>query len=69
MLKTPGAELCQNACGERTFRFTPSDENNSKKVNGVSLSQVISKNLQLLYADEHILLVVFVVCVFRFHIL
>ena len=65
---------------EKALRFTPSDENNSKKVNGVSLvvtynpafnylSQVISKNLQLLYADEHILLVVFVVCVFRFHIL
>ena len=50
---------------ERALRVTPSDENNSKKVNGVSLvvtynpafknlSQVIRKNLQLLYADEQV---------------
>ena len=50
---------------EKTRRLTPSDENNSKKVNGISLvvtynpafknlSQVIRKNLQLLYADEQV---------------
>ena len=50
---------------ERALRVTPSDENNSKKVNGLSLvvtynsalknlSQVIRKKLQLLYADEQV---------------
>ena len=50
---------------ERVLRVIPSDENNSKKVNGVSLvvtynpafknlSQVIRKNLQLLFADEQV---------------
>ena len=50
---------------ERALSVTPSDENNSKKVNGVSLvvtynpalknlSQVIRKNLQLLHADEQV---------------
>ena len=49
---------------EKALRLTPSDENNSKKVNGVSLVvtynpafknlfQVI-RNLQLLYADEEV---------------
>ena len=48
---------------EKAPRLTPSDENNSKKVNGLSLVvtynpafknllQVIRKNLQLFYADE-----------------
>ena len=48
---------------EKSLRLTPSDENNSKKVNSVSLVvtynpafknlfQVIRKNVQLLYADE-----------------
>ena len=50
---------------EKALRLSPSNENNSKKVNGVSLVvtynpvfknlfQVIRKNLQLLYADEEI---------------
>ena len=50
---------------EKALRLTPSDENNSKKVNGVplvvtynpafkNLSQVIRKKLQLLYADEEV---------------
>ena len=50
---------------EKALRLTPSDENNSKKVNGVplvvtynpafkNLFQVIRKNLQLLYADEEV---------------
>ena len=50
---------------EKALRLTPSDENNSKKVNDTSLvviynpafknlSQVIRKNLQLLYADEQV---------------
>ena len=50
---------------EKALRLTPSDENNSKKVNGVSLavtynpafknlSQVIRKNIQLLYADKQV---------------
>ena len=50
---------------ERALRVTPSDENNSKKVNGISLvvtynpafknlSQVIRKKLQLLYVDEQV---------------
>ena len=50
---------------ERALSITPSDEKNSKKVNGLSLvvtyspalknlSQVIRKNLQLLYADEQV---------------
>ena len=50
---------------ERVLRVTPSDENNSKKVNGVSLvvtynpafknlSQVIRKKLPLLSADEQV---------------
>ena len=50
---------------EKSLRLTPSDENNSKKVNSVSLVvtynpafknlfQVIRKNLQLLYADEQV---------------
>ena len=48
---------------DKALRLNPSDENNSKKVNGVSLVvtynpafnnlfQVIRKNFQLLYADE-----------------
>ena len=50
---------------EKALRLTPSDENNSKKVNGVplvvtynpafkNLFQVIRKNLQLLYADKEV---------------
>ena len=50
---------------EKALRLTLSDENNSKKVNDVSLvvayhpafknlSQMIRKNLQLLYADEQV---------------
>ena len=50
---------------EKALRINPSDENNTKKVNGISLvvtynpafkslSQVIRRNLQLLYADEQI---------------
>ena len=50
---------------EKALRLTPSDENNSKKVNGVALVvaynptfknliQVIRKNLQLLCADEEV---------------
>ena len=50
---------------EKALRLTPSDENNSKEVNGVplvvtynpafkNLFQVIRKNLQLLYADEEV---------------
>ena len=50
---------------EKGLSVTPSDENNSKKVNGVSLvvaynpalknlSQVIRKNLQLLYAEDQV---------------
>ena len=50
---------------EKALRLTPSDENNCKKVNGVSLVvtynpafknllQVITKHLQLLYADEQV---------------
>ena len=50
---------------ERALSVTLSDQNNSKKVNGVSLvvtynpalknlSQVIRKNLQLLHADEQV---------------
>ena len=50
---------------EKALRFTPSDENNSKKVNGVplvvtynpefkNLFQVIRKKLPLLYADEEV---------------
>ena len=50
---------------EKVFRLTPSDENNTKEVNGVplvvtynptfkNLFQVIRKNLQLLYADEEV---------------
>ena len=50
---------------EKAIRLTPSDENNSKEVNGVllvvtynpafkNLFQVIRKNLQLLYADEEV---------------
>ena len=50
---------------ENALRLTPSDKNNTKKVNGVSLvvtynpafknlSQVMRKNLQLLYADEQV---------------
>ena len=50
---------------EKALRLTPSDKNNCKKVNGISLvvtynpafknfSQVIRKKLQLLYADEQV---------------
>ena len=50
---------------EKVLRLSPSDENNSKKVNEVplvvtynpafkNLFQVIRKNLQLLYADEQV---------------
>ena len=50
---------------EKALKITPSDENNTKKVNAVSLvvtynaafknlSQVIRKNLQLLYADKQV---------------
>ena len=50
---------------ERALRATPSDENNSKKVGGISLvvtynpafknlSPLMRKNLQLLYADEQV---------------
>ena len=50
---------------EKALRLTPSDENNSKKVNGIplvvtynpafkKLFQLIRKNLQLLYADKEI---------------
>ena len=50
---------------EKALRLTPSDENNSKKVNGVplvvtynptfkNLFQVKRKNLQLLYADKQV---------------
>ena len=50
---------------EKVLRLTPSDENNTKEVNGVPLVvtynptfkilfQVIRKNLQLLYADEKV---------------
>ena len=50
---------------EKALRLTPSDENNSKKVNGVALVvaynptfknlfQVIRKNLQLLCTDEEV---------------
>ena len=50
---------------EKALRLTPSDENNSRKVNGVSLvvtynpafknfSQVMRNNLQLLYAYEQV---------------
>ena len=50
---------------EKALRLTTNDEKNSKKVNGVSLvvtynpafknsSQVIRRNLQLLYADEQV---------------
>ena len=50
---------------EKAIRLTPSDENNSKEVNGVllvvtynpafkNLFQVIRKNLQLLHADEEV---------------
>ena len=50
---------------EKALRLTPSDENNSKNVNGFqlvatynpvfkNLFQVIRKNLQLLYADEEV---------------
>ena len=50
---------------EKALRLTPNDENNTKKVNCVSLvvtynpafknlSQVMRKNLQLLYADEQV---------------
>ena len=50
---------------EKVFRLTPSDENNTKEVNGVPLVvtynptfkilfQVIRKNLQLLYAEEEV---------------
>ena len=50
---------------EKALRPTPSEENNSKKVNGVSLVvtynpafknlfQMIRRNLQLLYADEQV---------------
>ena len=50
---------------EKALRLTPSDENNSKKVNSVSLvvtynpplknlSQMIRKRLQLSYADKQV---------------
>ena len=50
---------------DKALRLNPSNENNSKKVNGVSLVvtynpafknlfQVIRKYLQLLYADEEV---------------
>ena len=50
---------------EKALRLTPSDENYSKKVNGIplvvtynptfkKLFQVIRKNLQLLYADKEV---------------
>ena len=49
---------------EKALRLTPSDENNSKKVNGVSLVVTynpafknlfqVMRNLQLLYADEEV---------------
>ena len=50
---------------EKALRLTPSDENNSNNLNGVSLvvtynralknlSQMIRKNLQLTYAGEQV---------------
>ena len=56
---------CKPTDGQQALRLTRSDENNSKKVNGVllvvtytpafkNLFQVTRKKLQLLYADEEV---------------